>query len=116
MLANGLTPIYCCGEPLAIRESGTQNDYVKNQLEETIFLLPEAEFLKIVIAYEPIWAIGTEKRPVLPRLRRCMPLLGAPLLLFMVRMWLMPPLFSMEAAASHPTPKNCLPILMWMAV
>jgi triosephosphate isomerase (TIM) len=60
-LAAGLTPIYCCGEPLAIREAGTQNDYVKNQLEETIFNLSEEDFRKLVIAYEPIWAIGTGK-------------------------------------------------------
>ena len=58
-LAQGLTPIYCCGEALQIREAGTENAFVKNQLEETIFNLSAEDFSKIVIAYEPIWAIGT---------------------------------------------------------
>ncbi|HAH22587.1 MAG TPA: triose-phosphate isomerase [Prolixibacteraceae bacterium] len=58
-LANGLTPIYCCGEALPIREANTQNDYVKTQLEETVFNLSAEDFSKIAIAYEPIWAIGT---------------------------------------------------------
>lgn len=59
VLDQGLTPIYCCGEALSIREAGTQNMYVKQQLDETIFLLPVERFVKVVIAYEPIWAIGT---------------------------------------------------------
>lgn len=59
VLANGLTPIYCCGEPLAIRQAGTQKEYVINQLKETIFNLSVEDFSKVVIAYEPIWAIGT---------------------------------------------------------
>ena len=58
-LANGLTPIYCCGEALAIREANGQNEYVKTQLEETIFNLSAEDFSKLAIAYEPIWAIGT---------------------------------------------------------
>ena len=58
-LENGLTPIYCCGEALAVREAGTQNDFVKTQLDETVFNLSAEDFSKIVIAYEPIWAIGT---------------------------------------------------------
>ena len=58
-LAQGLTPIYCCGEALAIREAGTENAFVQNQLEETVFNLSAEDFGKIVIAYEPIWAIGT---------------------------------------------------------
>jgi triosephosphate isomerase len=58
-LENDLTPIYCCGEALDIRNSGTQNEYVINQLKETIFKLSADDFKKIILAYEPIWAIGT---------------------------------------------------------
>ncbi len=60
-LANELTPIYCCGEPLEVREKGQQNEFVKKQLDETIFKLPKEDFKKLIIAYEPIWAIGTGK-------------------------------------------------------
>lgn len=60
-LSNGLQPIFCCGEALDIREAGTQNEFVTNQLKESLFHLSAEEFSKIVIAYEPIWAIGTGK-------------------------------------------------------
>ena len=56
-----ITPIFCCGEPLSVREAGTQNDYVAKQLKESLFHLTADQLEKIVIAYEPIWAIGTGK-------------------------------------------------------
>ena len=58
-LINGLKVIFCCGEPLEIRDAGTQNTYVEKQIREGIFHLSEIQLNEVVIAYEPIWAIGT---------------------------------------------------------
>lgn len=60
-LANGLTPIFCIGEVLEERENGTYNDVVKKQIEEALFDLSAEDFSKIILAYEPVWAIGTGK-------------------------------------------------------
>jgi len=60
-LENKTTPIFCCGEPLAIREAGTQNQYVAKQLSDSLFHLNADTIKHVVIAYEPIWAIGTGK-------------------------------------------------------
>lgn len=60
-LDNFITPIFCCGEALAIREEGRQNDYVAKQLKESLFHLSADRMTNVIIAYEPIWAIGTGK-------------------------------------------------------
>ncbi len=60
-LANNLTPIFCIGEVLEERENGTYNEVVKTQIEEALFNLSAEDFSKIILAYEPVWAIGTGK-------------------------------------------------------
>ena len=58
-LANGLTPLFCCGESLETREGADFLGHVAQQLTESLFHLSAEDFAKVVIAYEPIWAIGT---------------------------------------------------------
>ncbi len=60
-LANGLTPIFCIGEVLQEREAEKHFEVVKSQIESSLFDLAPEEFSKIVLAYEPVWAIGTGK-------------------------------------------------------
>ena len=60
-LANGLTPIFCIGEVLEEREAGKHFEVVKAQVEESLFNLSAEDFGKIILAYEPVWAIGTGK-------------------------------------------------------
>jgi len=60
-LENELSPIFCIGEVLDERESGRQNEVVRAQIENALFNLSKEDFSKIILAYEPVWAIGTGK-------------------------------------------------------
>lgn len=60
-IENSIIPVFCCGEPLSVRDAGTQNEFVSTQLRESLFHLEPDIISTIVIAYEPIWAIGTGK-------------------------------------------------------
>lgn len=60
-LSNNLTPIFCCGENLKEREKGIYTEVVKKQIELGLSGIDKDDFKKIIIAYEPVWAIGTGK-------------------------------------------------------
>ena len=61
VLENNLTPIFCCGERLEVREAGHHEELVRKQVAKALFDLSSEEIKKVVIAYEPVWAIGTGK-------------------------------------------------------
>ncbi len=60
-LDNNITPIFCCGETLDVREADNHKALIKEQLEASLFHLSEENIMQSIIAYEPVWAIGTGK-------------------------------------------------------
>jgi len=58
-IKNGMQIVFCCGEPLEVRQAGEELAFVENQLKESLFHLNKEQFAQVVIAYEPVWAIGT---------------------------------------------------------
>lgn len=61
LIEQGIHPVFCCGESLPVRERAGQNEFVGNQLRESLFHLSAEQMHGFIIAYEPIWAIGTGK-------------------------------------------------------
>lgn len=59
LLGEGIVPVFCVGEELADRRAGTHFEVIKTQLEQGLFHLAASEMAKVVVAYEPVWAIGT---------------------------------------------------------
>ncbi len=61
LIHQGISPIFCCGEQLQVRESNVYKEFVMKQIMDSCFKLKAEEIQKVIIAYEPIWAIGTGK-------------------------------------------------------
>jgi triosephosphate isomerase len=71
-LRHSLNPIFCCGETLEQREEGRHKEIVEEQVRDGLFHLNEESFKKVVIAYEPVWAIGTGKTATPAQAPKCM--------------------------------------------
>ncbi len=75
-LENHITPLFCCGEPLNIREAGTQNNYVEVQLEESFFIYLQKIFRELLSPTNLYGRLVRVKQPVRLRHRKCMPISG----------------------------------------
>ena len=105
-LQNDLKVLYCIGESLEEREANKQNEVVKKELEESVFNLSADEFAKIVIAYEPIWAIGTGKTATAVQAERYMPTYASAWQRNTEHRWLTTPQSSMVAPARQAMHQN----------
>lgn len=113
--ANNLIPIYCVGEKLEEREAGRHFDIVGAQLREVVYNLTPEQFTSLVVAYEPVWAIGTGKTATSEQaeemhahIRRTLAENSA--------LPPTPPRYSTAARANPPTPRNSSQNPMWTAV
>lgn len=61
LLKNDIVPVFCCGEQLQVRDSNVYKEFVMKQIEDSLFKFKAEEISRVIIAYEPIWAIGTGK-------------------------------------------------------
>ena len=77
-LNNDMRVIFCFGEELQDRKSGNHKHIVESQIKNALFHLEDSAFKNIVLAYEPVWAIGTEKLQVQSKLKRCINLSEKP--------------------------------------
>ena len=101
--------IFCCGETLEEREQNKQNEVVKAELEQSIFNLTAEEWKNIVIAYEPIWAIGTGKTATSDEAEEMLAYIRSIVAEKYGWPWLTRPPFSTVAAASPAMPRSSSP-------
>ena len=100
--------IFCIGETLAEREANKQNEVVKAELEGSVFNLSAEEFANVIVAYEPIWAIGTGKTATAEQAEEIHASFVRLSLRNMVTRWLKTLLFSMAVVLNPAMHPNCL--------
>ena len=114
--ANNLIPIYCVGEKLEEREAGRHFDIVGAQLREVVYNLTPEQFTSLVVAYEPVWAIGTGKTATSEQAEEMHAHIRRTLAEKFGRCRRRHPRYSTAARANPPTPRNSSQNPMWTAV